>query len=250
MIKRMWRNGLWYSFGAAVAVAMFAPSPAQAQITRVSSSASEHRQAVGVTVGGFLLKGEDSRADGDVLFADLESLAFDIKDFNGATVSGEWLVGLSNYLEAGVSAGFYQRSVPSVYRNTVNANGSEIEQELKLRMVPLTATVRFLPLGHGSVEPYVGAGIGAFRWRYSETGDFVDFSDNSIFRDRFIANGTAFGPVVLGGIRFPFADMWDVGFEGRYQWAEGDTKPAESGLLGSKIDLGGFNAAVTLHVRF
>jgi opacity protein-like surface antigen len=100
------------------------------------------------------------------------------------------------------------------------------------------------------VEPYVGGGIGAFRWKYSETGDFVDFSDNSIFHDNFIANGTAFGPVILGGIRFPFADMWDVGGEVRWQKAEGDTKPAESGLLGSKIDLGGFNAAVTLHVRF
>jgi opacity protein-like surface antigen len=250
MIKRMWRNGLRYSIGAAVAVAMFAPSPAQAQITRVSSSASEHRQAVGVTVGGFFLKGEDARVDGDVLFADLDSLAFDVKDFNGATVTGEYLVGLSNYLEAGFSAGFYQHSVNSVYRNTVNANGSEIEQELKLRIVPLTATVRFLPLGHGSVEPYVGGGIGAFRWKYSETGDFVDFSDNSIFHDKFIADGTAFGPVVVGGIRFPFADMWDVGGEVRYQWAEGDTKPAESGLLGSKIDLGGWNAALTLHVRF
>ena len=250
MIKRMWRNGLRYSIGAAVAVAMFAPSPAQAQITRVSSSASEHRQAVGVTVGGFFLKGEDARVDGDVLFADLDSLAFDVKDFNGATVTGEYLVGLSNYLEAGFSAGFYQHSVNSVYRNTVNANGSEIEQELKLRIVPLTATVRFLPLGHGSVEPYVGGGIGAFRWKYTETGDFVDFSDNSIFHDKFIADGTAFGPVVVGGIRFPFADMWDVGGEYRYQWADGDTKPAESGLLGSKIDLGGWNAALTLHVRF
>jgi opacity protein-like surface antigen len=250
MIKRMWRNGLRYSIGAAVAVATFAPSPAQAQITRVSSSASEHRQAVGVTIGGFFVKGEDSRVDGDVLFADLESLAFDVNDFNGATVGGEWLVGLSNYLEAGFSAGYYQHSVPSVYRNTVNANGSEIEQELKLRIVPLTATVRFLPLGHGGVEPYVGAGIGVFPWRYTETGDFVDFSDNSIFHDKFIADGTAFGPVILGGIRFPFADMWDVGGEVRWQKADGDTKPAESGLLGSKIDLGGWNAALTLHVRF
>ena len=57
--------------------------------------------------------------------------------------------------------------MPSVYAASVNANGSEIEQELKLRIVPLTATVRFLPIGHGSVEPYVGAGIGAFNWRYS-----------------------------------------------------------------------------------
>jgi hypothetical protein len=250
MMKRMWRQGLRCSIGLAVATAILAPAPAQAQITRVSSSSSDRRQAVGVTLGGFFLKGEDSRADGDVLFTDLDSLAFDIKDFNGATISGEWLFGLSDYLEAGVSAGFYQRAVPSVYRGQVNANGSEIEQELKLRIVPLTATVRFLPLGRASVEPYVGVGVGAFRWRYSETGEFVDFLDNSIFRDRFVADGTAYGPVVLGGIRIPFADMWDVGGELRYQRAEGDTKPTESGLLGSKIDLGGWNAAVTLHVRF
>lgn len=249
-MKRMWRQGLRYSIGVAVAMAIFAPAPAQAQITRVSSSSSDRHQAVGVTVGGFFLKPLDSRVDEDVLLIDRDSLAFDIKDFNGPTISGEWLVGVGDFLEAGFSAGYYQSTVPSVYRNTVNANGSEIEQELKLRVVPFTATVRFLPIGHGSVEPYVGAGIAALRWRYSETGDFVDFSDNSIFSDRFIANGTAFGPVVLGGIRFPFADMWDIGGEVRYQKAEGDTKPAESGLLGSKIDLGGWNAALTLHVRF
>jgi hypothetical protein len=251
MIKRMWRRGLRYSLGVAVAVAAFAPVPAQAQITRVNSGgASDHRQAVGVTVGGFFLKGVDSRANGDVLVADLDSLAFDIKDFKGATVNGEWLIGLGDFLEAGFSGGYYQKSVPSVYLNTVNVNGSEIEQQLKLRVVPLTATVRFLPLGHRSVEPYVGVGVGAFRWRYSETGQFVDFRDNSIFNDNFVANGTAYGPVVLGGIRFPFGDAWDLGGELKWQRAEGDTKPAESGLLGSKIDLGGVTAAVTFHVRF
>ena len=117
------------------------------------------------------------------------------------------------------------------------------------RVVPLTATIRFLPLGHASVEPYVGAGIGAFNWRYSETGEFVDF-DDVIFRANYVADGTAWGPVVVGGVRFPFGDMWDIGGELRYQWAEGDTKPQESQLLGDKIDLGGLNAAVTFHVRF
>lgn len=250
MTKLMWRQGLRLSLGLAIAGAVFAPAPAQAQITRVSSGSSDHRQAVGVTVGGFFLRGEDARVKGDVLFADRDSLAFAIKDFNGPTITGEWLVGLGQFLEAGVSAGYYQRAVPSVYSGTVNANGSEIEQALKLRVVPFTATVRFLPIGHASVEPYVGAGIGAFRWRYSEAGHFVDFRDNSIFRDTFVANGTAYGPVVVGGVRIPFGDMWDVGGEVRYQKAEGDTKPAESGLLGDKIDLGGWNAAVTFHVRF
>ena len=184
-----------------------------------------------------------------MLVADLDSLAFNIGDFNGPAINGEWILGLSDYLEAGFSAGYYKESVPSVYASSVNANGSEIEQRLKLSVVPLTATVRFLPIGHASVEPYVGAGIGAFHWHYSETGEFVDF-DDVIFRADYGADGTAWGPVIVGGVRFPFGDMWDLGGELRYQWAEGDTKPQESQLLGDKLDRWGLECRGTFHVRF
>lgn len=248
MMKRLGLKALRYALGLIAVAAIFAPPAAHAQISRVTSS--EHKNAIGVTLGGFFVKPEDSRVDGDVLFADLDSLLFEVKDFNGASIGGEWLIGLGDFLEAGVGVGYYQKTVPSVYRNFQNTDNSEIEQSLKLRVVPLTATVRFLPIGRRGVEPYIGAGIGAFNWRYSESGEFVDFSDNSIFRNRYIANGTAVGPVVLAGIRAPFADVWSIGGEVRWQRAEGDTKPDESGLLGDKIDLGGWNAALTLHIRF
>lgn len=248
MTKRVWFQGVQVAMGLMAGV-LLAPVPALAQISRVSSVDSRH--AIGVNLGGFFLKGEDSRVNEDVLLADLDSLAFQIKDFNGGSFAGEWLIGLGQYLEAGVGAGFYQRTVPSVYRSVVNDNGAEIEQDLKLRVVPITATIRFLPIGRGSVEPYVGAGIGAFNWRYSETGEFVDFEDGSaIFRGRYIAKGTAVGPVILAGLRAPFGDIWDIGGEIRWQKAEGDTKASETGLLGDRIDLGGWNAGVTLHIRF
>ena len=77
--------------------------------------------------------------------------------------------------------------------------GRLIAQELKLRMAPITATVRFLPLGRsGPVEPYIGGGVGFFNWKYSEVGEFVDFSDNSIFQARYRADG---GDVI---VRCPF----------------------------------------------
>jgi Outer membrane protein beta-barrel domain len=246
MIKRLWLHGVRYSLGLAAAAAILAPAAAHAQIRQVSS---DHRQAVGFTLGGFFPKGEDSRVDDDVLFNDLDDLAFDIGDFKGVSVSGEWLFSLGDFLEAGVGAGFYQNTVHSVYRGFVNANDSEIEQDLKLRIVPVTATVRFLPIGRGSVEPYVGAGIGAFNWRYSEVGEFVA-PDSSIFRSKYEANGTAVGPVILAGIRAPIGDVWDIGGEIQYQHASGDTNSAESGLVGDKIDLGGIHALVTMHIRF
>ena len=143
----------------ASAVTVFAIAgvvPAQAQVRRVESG----RNAIGFNFGYFALRGLDSRVDDDVLVQDLSqgeySLAFDIKDFNGATFGGEWVVGIGEYLEAGFGAGFYQGTVPSVYDQKVRDDGREIAQELKLRIVPLTATVRFLPIGRRGITPYVG----------------------------------------------------------------------------------------------
>ena len=247
-MKRLWLQSVRYSMGLAAAAAILAPAAAQAQVRQVSTS--DHTQAIGFTLGGFFPKGEDSRdPDHDVLFRDLDDLAFDIGDFKGGSLGGEWLFALGDFVEAGVGAGFYQRTVPSVYRGFTHDNGAEIEQDLKLRIVPVTATVRFLPIGRGSVEPYVGAGIGAFNWWYSETGEFLDRSDSSIFRASYRAKGTAVGPVILAGIRAPIADVWDIGGEVQFQRASGDTKPSD-GLLGDKIDLGGFHALLTMHIRF
>ena len=236
--------------GAAAAAVLAAATavPAEAQVRRVDSGT----QAVGFNIGFFSVKGFDSRVDDDVLVADLSqgafSLAFDPKDFSGATFGGEWVIGLSDYLEAGIGAGFYQRTVPSLYDQKVRNDGSELEQDLKLRIIPFTGTVRFLPVGRGGVEPYVGAGIGAFNWRYSETGEFID-TEGFTFTDRFVASGTAVGPVILGGIRFPVGDVSTIGGEVRYQKAEGKGL-LDKDFLGDKIDLGGWTTSLTFHLRF
>ena len=204
--------------GCVAALWLVAPGSASAQtIRRV-----EPRQSIGFNVGYFALRGEDSREDGDVLLANLSSLAFDMSDFNFATFGGEWTFGINDYLEGSLGAGFYQRTVPSVYWNVTHENDAEIAQELKLRVVPLTATVKFLPLGRSTVQPYIGAGVGLFNWHYSEVGEFVDFSDDSIFRARYVDDGNAVGPVIFGGIRVPVDDIWMIGGEFRYQKAHGD----------------------------
>ena len=220
---------------------------ADAQVRRVTRDDSRH--SIGFGLGYCALRGEDSRADNDVFNVDLEDLAFEIGDFNGALFEGEWLVGVGEYLEAGVGLGFYQRTVPSVYRRFQHEDLSEIEQDLKLRVVPFTATVRFLPIGRGAaVEPYVGVGIGLNRWRYSETGEFIDTAGD-IFRARYVADGTASGPVILGGLRAPVGDVWDIGGEIRWHRAEGDIETF-SWLPDGKIDLGGVTASVKVHLRF
>ncbi|HET7618842.1 MAG TPA: hypothetical protein VFK20_10065 [Vicinamibacterales bacterium] len=225
------------------ALASFAaPALAQAQTS----------QSVGFTLGYFALKGIDSRVEGDVLLNDLQSadpLLFEIGDFNGVTFGGEWLFGFGRYLDAGVGLGFYQHTVPSVYAHLQHADGSEIEQDLKLRVIPVTFTARFLPIGRDAVvEPYIGGGFAALKWRYSETGEFVDLNFD-IFPARYVAEGTEVAPVFLGGLRVPVG-QWAFGGEVRYQGGEGETGGIDEGFLGDKIDLGGWTTNFTLHYRF
>ena len=112
------------------------------------------------------------------------------------------------------------------------------------------ATVRFLPIGRRGITPYVGGGIGAFNWHYSEVGEFI-FQNDVTDNDRFVADGWAAGPVVLGGIRFPVGDVWTVGGEIRWQKAVGEGLIDQNEFfLGDKIDLGGWNYNFTVHLRF
>ena len=72
--------------------------------------------------------------------------------------------------------------------------------------MPLSVTVRAFPIGRTTpVQPYVGGGVNFYRWQYSETGEFIDFSDDSlpIFDETFTDDGTAVGATILGGVRVP-----------------------------------------------
>jgi hypothetical protein len=168
-------------------------------------------------------------------------------DFTGGLAAGEWLVPIGEYFEAGAGIGFYRRTVPTVYEDFVDDDGTEIEQDLRLRIVPVSFTVRVLPLGQSNgVQPYFGAGLGIFNWRYSESGEFVDFTDDTIFRETYVADGNETGPIAFGGIRFA-ADKFSVGGEVRYQAADAEL-PSE--FVGDRIDLGGWNYLFTVGFRF
>ena len=233
-------------------VILLAPAAASAQIRQVNTSSSTGNSTVNFTIGYFGLKGLESRVPDDVLLNNLlnqHPLLFEIKDFNSAVVGGEYLFGIGRHFEAGVGVAFSQRTVPTVYADLTRPGDVEIEQELKLRQVPVTFTGRVLLLPRGSaVEPYVGGGLIAIRYRYSEVGDFIA-PDLTIFPERYVADGVATGPVVLGGLRAPISN-WTVGGEVRWQKAEGKNLFDQGDFLGDRLDLGGWTANFTFGVRF
>jgi hypothetical protein len=215
-----------------------------------ADAAFAQQQSLNFSLGYFTVRGEDARVEGDALVANRDLYLFDFDDFNGASIGADYLVGFGDFFEVGAGIGYTSRAVDTIYDDYVRPDGSEIEQQLKLRIVPMSATVRVLPLGRATAfQPYVGGGIGIYNWRYSETGDFVDFSlpGQPLFRESYTASGTSIGPVAVFGLRFPVGEA-TVGGEMRYQKAEGELD--ERDFLGPKIDLGGFHYSVTVGFRW
>src|SRR5437868_7547921 len=146
----------------------------------LATPSASAQQSVNFFIGGFSPTPLDARGSGngrnDILVKDYDFLSYDFNRFKGVTFGGEYLVGLGDFFEAGAGIGYYQNTVHAVDINYTNTNGANIAADLKLRIVPLNATFRVLPFGHRSpIVPYIGAGIGVFGWRYSESGDFVDY---------------------------------------------------------------------------
>ncbi len=216
-------------------------------VTAGAARPASAQQTLTLQIGSFIPKGEDARVTGDVLTINRQYLLFDFGDFSGFLVSGDWAVAIGEYLEAGAGFGFYQETVPAVYEEWINEDGSEIVQDLKLRIMPATAVVKILPLGsRRAFQPYVGAGLGIYFWRYSESGEFLG-TDGSIFRDSYVQSGTSVGPVAVFGLRGRLSQSAVIGMEGRYQWGEGQLS---QDFLGEKIDLGGFSILATFGYRF
>lgn len=215
-----------------------------------ADAAFAQQQSVNFSLGYFTVRGEDARVDGDALVVNRDLYLFDFDDFNSVSLGAEYLLGLGDFFEVGAGIGYTSRGVDTIYDDFVRPDGTEIEQELKLRVVPMSATVRVLPLGRSTaVQPYVGGGIGIYNWRYSETGDFVDFTvpGQPIFRESYSQTGTSVGPVAVFGLRVPVGNAV-IGGEMRYQKAEGDLD--ERDFLGPKIDLGGFHYSATVGFRW
>jgi hypothetical protein len=221
-------------------------------------------QTINFTFGGFAPFGLGSRVDNDALIFDCDSNPgsdqCNFLDFNigqGVTFGAEYLYTIGQRIEIGGGVSSIHKKIDSNYANFVASDETEIEQKLTINQVPLEFTVRFLPLGQSShFQPYFGGGIGVFIWRYSENGDWVDFTldNNPIFNQEFKDSGTTIGGTILGGVRYA-GEAFTVGGEFRYHRATADLSTSEFPPLDPtvdnlKIDLGGWRYQVTFGVRF
>ena len=211
-----------------------------------TSVGAQAQQVIGISVGQFRVPAEDRGRD--VLRANSDFLAFDVSELSGTTFGGDWMLAFGQYAEAGIGLEFYQNTVSTSYREWVDFDGSEIDLDLTLRTVSVPLTARFFPTGRDAgIQPYFGGGLAIHFWRYTESGELINFSDFSILSGEFIDQGVTFGPLAFGGIRIPVG-LVHLGGELRYRLN------TESQLTGpvfadTTLDIGGMSLLATIQFK-
>jgi opacity protein-like surface antigen len=119
-----------------------------------------------------------------------------------------------------------------------------ITHSFKVSSTPVTASVKFTPLGRKTrLIPYVGGGVGAYFWSTGIFGDMPDFNPldeygdpieyyypDPLYGDITVypvlqvnsrERGVAFGCHAFAGVQVPIGYRATIDAEARYHWARG-----------------------------
>jgi hypothetical protein len=165
-------------------------------------------------IGQFAPKGES-----DLWAENVATFNVEVDDFNYVFGGGEFTFELSEFADFAMGVDIYSRRVSTHYREFVRDDGTEVRQDMKLSVIPLTAGVRFMPIGKFHVVfPYVAGGFGLYVYEYVEEGEYIDFATWDIFGARFQDNGVGYGGYAAAGLEARVSQGFSVFGEYRRHW--------------------------------
>jgi len=94
---------------------------------------------------------------------------------------------------------------------------------------------------------YLGVGAGMMEYKFSQTGDFIDFETLNVFSDEYISQDWAPTAHANAGLDIALGRMSMLNLEARYTWAQ---SPMGSDFQGfNQIDLSGLAVTAGLSLR-
>jgi opacity protein-like surface antigen len=199
------------------------------------------------------------RAGSDLFTFVSNQLTVERKDFNAPAVGFDVDASITPRLTAVAGLDFSRSKTASEYRNFVDNNRLPITQTTALRETNISGGLKFALTPRGreisphawipaGVTPYVGAGAGMMRYTFSQTGDFVDFTDSSVFTHLYSSSGWSPSAHVFGGVDVKAARHVYFTGEARYLWSHSDLSSDFSGF--DPIDLAGFRMTGGIRYMF
>ena len=237
-----------------------APARAQSSGTQASSGSKTDflfgRPHGWVSVGGGWVF---PRAEGDLFAFVSDQLTVDRSDYRAGLFTSGLGFTVLDQLDVVGDVEMSRHSIGSEYRDFVKADRTPIAQTTTLNQTTVGIGFRYSPLGRGReisnyaflprrIVPYVGAGASIVYSSFSQTGQFVDYVDLSIFNHVFRSTAWSAGPHVAGGADLQIWRVLFLNVAGRYAWVRSSLDADFVGFDG--IDLAGFRGSTGISVVF
>jgi len=185
-------------------------------------------------------------------------LTLDRGDFSSFAFGGDLAAHLSERIDVVLSAAYSRSKHKSEFRNFVDNDDLPIEQMTTFERLPLTVNLRLnlgapgRSIGHlawipNRIVPYVGAGVGAMRFRFKQEGDFVNFNTNAVFPAVLLAEEWTMVAQGMAGVDYNITPQLGISLDARYLHARGELGTSFSGY--ERIDLSGVTGTIGLSFR-
>jgi len=162
----------------------------------------------------------------------------DADDFADDLLGVEYVHPLGPRMGLLVSLSAWESDLALEYRDFVDPAGSGIFHTTSIELTSFeTGLIWNLTDRQATISPYVGFGGGFYDWTLTEGGEFIDFTDLSIFDARFNETGDTFGWFGVAGIEVPVADSFRAFAEARWTEMDDDLSGDFAGL--GSFDLSG-----------
>ena len=205
---------------------------------------------IDVRLGAFQPRGDSNLFEDDASLYTRNGAELKDRDWLGAFGGIAYNAKVARNVELSFHLDASGRTIHTAYRDYVTESGRDIQQSLRLNVVPLGLSLRLVPTGRQvRFAPFVAAGADLVFYNYEEFGDFIDFAspDQPVFTDSFKSEGVTPGFHVATGVRFALTDDVRLVGEYRYQFAEDDMG---DDFGGNRIDLTGSSVTLGINVRF
>lgn len=179
----------------------------------------------------------------------VETFTIETQDFESLIGGVEVAIELNEFVDVAFGIEGYSRRVSSSYREFVRDDGTEIVQDLRLSVAPITAGARFLPFGKfRTLIPYVTGGLGLYPYEYMEEGEFIDFATFDIFVDAFQDTGVGTGGYAGAGLEWAVSRSVLLFGEYRRHWVNAEHSDDFRGF--GDFDLDADQLSAGLAIRF
>ncbi len=182
----------------------------------------------------------------DLWEINMQNLALNKTDMQGTSYGLGYEFFLNRNMSVDIEAGTYKKVRNTMYRDFTYSDDSPILQNLSLNVSSIEFNLNLLPLGYRrNVYPYLSAGGGVYLWTFEQWGEFINFTDESIYEGYATSQKVSFGANGKAGIMVRVGKNLGISIEGKYRYLKGALGSEFEGF--DKLDLNGWTFSFGVH---